>query len=268
MGYLKMAIDAKAVSFSYGSKEILDRISLFIPDGGFFVFLGKNGSGKTTLLKLLSGVLPYQTGTIQFNGLELDAMPLKRRSRLMGFLPQHFRMVFDFSVQDVVMTGRAGHIALRPGKKDWAMVQEVMEKTGVRHLRNESFTEISGGEQQLVRIARILCQSPETIFLDEPTTHLDLFNQTRVLTLLKELADSGITIVSVLHDPSAAFVYGNGFLFLKNGAVYTPESNLAYWDETVLQQVYDLPLECVPYRGRALVAPVLPERFNPKKGVL
>jgi len=253
MGY--MNIHAESISYYYGKKKVLDHVSLSIPDGGFFVFLGKNGSGKSTLLKILSGILPYQKGSITIGGRELKLLPLLKRSRMLGFLPQHFRMVFAFSVEDVVMTGRAPYISLRPGKKDRDMVRDAMERTGITHLRKQSFMEISGGEQQLVRIARVLCQAPKTIFLDEPTTHLDLFNQARVLTLLKELADSGITIVSVLHDPNAAFVYGTGFVFLKNGKRHEPEPGANPWDEKVLEQVYDLPLECVPYRGRALVAP-------------
>jgi iron complex transport system ATP-binding protein len=161
-----------------------------------------------------------------------------------------------------VTTGRAAHVAFRPGKKDREMVREAMERTGIIHLRDRSFTEISGGEQQLARIARVLSQAPKRILLDEPTTHLDLFNQARVLSLLKDLADSGLTVVAVLHDPNAAFVYGNDFVFLKDGKRYRPDEHHHPWDEPVLRHVYDIPLECVPYRERALVAPA---RYNPAK---
>jgi iron complex transport system ATP-binding protein len=137
------------------------------------------------------------------------------------------------------------------------MVRDAMERTGIIHLRNRAFTEISGGEQQLARIARVLSQAPKRILLDEPTTHLDLFNQARVLSLLKELADSGLTVVAVLHDPNAAFVYGDDFVFLKDGKRYRIDAHQQPWDEPVLQHVYDIPLECVPYRDRALVAPAL-----------
>ena len=152
------------------------------------------------------------------------------------------------------MTGRAAHVSWRPGRKDKALVREAMERTGVYEMRRRPFTDISGGEQQLVRIARILAQAPDRILLDEPTTHLDLFNQAKILGLLKDLAASGLTVLAVLHDPNAAFVYGDDFIFLKAGKIHRMAENENPWDERVLRRVYDVPLECVPHRDRALVA--------------
>jgi iron complex transport system ATP-binding protein len=258
-----MAMHAENISFSYGRQQVLDDVSLSISDRSFVVLLGKNGSGKSTLLRILSGILPCQTGKVSIDGQDLKKLSPKERSMIIGFLPQNFRMAFSFSVEDVVMTGRAAHIAFRPGKLDRKMVWEAMERTGILHLQKRVFTEISGGEQQLVRIARVLSQAPKRILLDEPTTHLDLFNQARVLSLLKDLADSGLTVVAVLHDPNAAFVYGDDFVFLKDGNRYRNEGHQQPWDESVLRHVYDIPLECVPYNGRALVAPALRTSCTP-----
>ena len=110
----------------------------------------------------------------------------------------------------------------------------------------------------MVRIARLLSQTPKTILLDEPTTHLDLFNQAKVLGLLKELSLSGLSVVTVLHDPNLAFIYGDTFVFMKDGQAHTITGENKPWDEKILQHFYDIPLESVPYRGRALVAPALP----------
>jgi iron complex transport system ATP-binding protein len=252
-----MALTMENVSFFYNRKQVLDRISFSIPDGTFGVILGQNGSGKSTLLKILSGLLPCQTGSIRIDGIHLKGISPRQRSQMIGFLPQHVRLAFPFSVEDIVMTGRAAHVAFRPGKRDRQMVWEAMERTGTLHLRKQAFTEISGGEQQLVRIARVLSQAPKRILLDEPTTHLDLYNQARVLNLLKELVCSGVTVVCVLHDPSAAFVYGDRFVFLKSGKRFQIDGDQKPWDQNLLREVYDIPLECVPYRGRALVAPVI-----------
>ena len=261
-----MGMIAENISFRYAAAPVLDDVSLHIPDGSFVVLLGKNGSGKSTLLRILSGMLPCQKGTVRIDGKDLKTFTPRQRSRVIGFLPQHFRMAFSFSVQDVVMTGRAAHIALRPGKKDVELVRQAMERTGIDHLRKRPFTEISGGEQQLARIARVLSQQPGRILLDEPTTHLDLYNQARVLNLLKELASSGITVAAVLHDPSAAFVYGDDFVYLQNGRRLKLQEQQEPWDEDVLRQVYGLALECVPYRGRALVAPVLNDSGDLENG--
>jgi iron complex transport system ATP-binding protein len=257
MGYLSMPITAENVSFFYNRKQVLDCISFSIPDNAFCVILGQNGSGKSTLLKILSGLLPCQKGSIRIDGLELKTLSPRLRSQMIGFLPQHVKLAFPFSVEDIVMTGRAAHVSFRPGKRDRKMVWEAMERTGTLHLRQQAFTEISGGEQQLVRIARVLSQAPRKILLDEPTTHLDLYNQARVLNLLSELVASGVTVVCVLHDPSAAFVYGDRFVYLKRGKRFQTGEDQKPWDQSLLREVYEIPLECVPYRGRALVAPVI-----------
>jgi iron complex transport system ATP-binding protein len=252
-----MPITAENLTFFYNNKQVLDRISFSIPDDAFGVILGQNGSGKSTLLKILSGLLPCQKGSIRIDGLDLKTLKPKQRSQLIGFLPQQVRLAFPFSVEDIVLTGRAAHISFRPGKRDRQIALEAMERTGTLHLRKQAFTEISGGEQQLVRIARVLSQAPKRILLDEPTTHLDLYNQARVLNLLKELVASGVTVVCVLHDPSAAFIYGDRFIYLKRGKRFQTSEDQKPWDQSLLQEVYEIPLECVPYRGRALVAPVI-----------
>jgi iron complex transport system ATP-binding protein len=261
-----MAIHIKDLSFGYQQEQVLSNITLSLPDASFIVLLGKNGSGKSTLLKIISGMLPYTTGSVSIEDRELRQLHPKERSRMLAYLPQHYKMVFAFSVEEVVMTGRAAHIAFRPGKKDRAMVQEAMERTEILHLRDRPFTEISGGEQQLARIARVLSQAPTRILLDEPTTHLDLHNQARVLSLLKDLTSSGLTVVAVLHDPNAAFVFGDDFVFLKDGKRFRIEKDQQPWDESVLQHVYDIPLDCVPYRDRALVAPALLTAVKQPKG--
>ncbi len=252
-----MPITAENISFFYNRKQVLDRISVSIPDNAFVVILGKNGSGKSTLLKMMSGLLPCQSGSIRIDDRELKKLSPRQRSQMIGFLPQHVRLAFPFCVEDIVMTGRASHVSFYPGKHDRQRVWEAMERTGTLHLRKQPFTEISGGEQQLVRIARVLSQTPKKILLDEPTTHLDLFNQTRVLNLLKELVASGVTIVCVLHDPSAAFIYGDTFVYLKSGKRFQTDEDRKPWDQDLLREVYEIPLECVPFRGRALVAPVV-----------
>jgi iron complex transport system ATP-binding protein len=252
-----MPITAENVSFYYNRKQVLNRISFSMPDGAFGVILGQNGSGKSTLLKIMSGLLSCQAGCIRIDDFDLKELSSRRRSQMIGFLPQHVRLAFPFCVEDIVMTGRAAHVSFYPGKHDRQMVWEAMERTGTLHLRKQPFTEISGGEQQLVRIARLLSQAPKRILLDEPTTHLDLCNQTRVLNLLKELVASGVTVVCVLHDPSAAFIYGDKFVYLKSGKRFQAGEDEKPWDQNLLQEVYETPLECVPYRGRALVAPVI-----------
>jgi iron complex transport system ATP-binding protein len=105
-------------------------------------------------------------------------------------------------------------------------------------------------------IARVLAQEPKILLMDEPLSHLDLHNQMRVLNLIRKLTKSGLTVMAVLHDPNIAFAYADEFLFLKNGSIRTIDAGVNPWDQSVLADVYDTPIETIPYKGRALVMPV------------
>ncbi|NTV47762.1 MAG: ATP-binding cassette domain-containing protein [Chlorobiales bacterium] len=132
---------------------------------------------------------------------------------------------------------------------------KAMEKAGILHLKDRAYTELSGGEQQLVMIARVLAQNPKILLLDEPTTHLDFGNQAHLLGLLKSLVAEGLTVVAVLHDPNLAFLYGEEFLFMKDGQLLRPERSETLWDADFLKTIYDGNLQAIPFNGRALLVP-------------
>lgn len=255
MGCMNAAIRVEGLSFRYGKRLILEEISLSIPQSRFTVLLGRNGSGKSTLLRVMSGLAEYKSGKVEILGKELRSFSALKRARIVGYLPQQHRPVFPFSVEDVVLTGRASHVALIPGKEDRKKALEVMGRAGIMHLAGRSFTELSGGEQQMVMIARVLAQEPRIILLDEPTAHLDFVNQARILDLIRELVDSGLTVVTVLHDPNIAFLYGDDFVFLKNGRVQSISISQNPWDKGFLKDIYGINVHTIPYRNRALIIP-------------
>jgi iron complex transport system ATP-binding protein len=184
-----------------------------------------------------------------------------RRAQALGFLAQQHHPVFPFSVFDVVLTGRASYVHFIPNKHDRNCAHAALENVGITHLQDRPYTELSGGEQQLVMIARVLAQKPNIILLDEPTSHLDFCNQARLLQLLKTLVyDSNLTILTVLHDPNIAFMYGDEFLFLKKGRIAAPENSRKPWDTDFLKAVYESSLQVIPYMNRGLVVPVNGER--------
>ena len=254
MGYL-MAIRVENLCFGYGNRAILKNITLDIPQGKFTVILGRNGSGKSTLLRLLAGLSEPDSGKITVLGSDIRKLSLRERAKRIGFLPQQHRPVFPFSVEDMILTGRAGYIALMPKKEDKDKASEASERVGISHLKNRAFTELSGGEQQLVMIARVLAQNPKIILLDEPTSHLDLCYQTRLLALVRELVNQGLTITAVLHDPNTAFLYGDEFIFLKNGAIQMPEDSKKPWDMMFLRHIYDTEFQSVSYGDKRLIIP-------------
>lgn len=250
-------LEGSHLSFSYAGRGILHDVAVEIQRGEFSIILGKNGSGKSTLLRIMAGMLKPERGTLQVMGKNIHELSLAERARIIGFLPQFHRPIFPFSVEDVVLTGRASYVNLIPGPEDRSNSLRAMERVGVIHLRSRPFTELSGGEQQLVMIARVLAQEPQIVLLDEPTAHLDFVNQAHVLRLIREFADSELAVVAVLHDPNIAFLYGDRFIFLKDGRIESWASYQKPWDTEMLQRVYGADLRTIPYQDRALVVPIV-----------
>ncbi len=257
MGELKPAISVKNLSFSYSGNQVLKDSAVEIEKSKLTVILGKNGCGKSTLLKIIAGLLPYKQGEILINGTNLNNANLKTRANLFGFLGQKHKAVFPFTVEDVVITGRAAFVNFVPRKNDVDIALNAIRQTGIWHLKDRYYTELSGGEQQLVLIARVLAQEPQILLLDEPTSHLDFCNQIMLLSLLKELTQNNLTIVTVLHDPNIAFLYGDDFIFVKDGKIFRPEAPITAWDESFLKDIYQSNLQSVPWLDRALIVPRL-----------
>jgi iron complex transport system ATP-binding protein len=250
-----MGISVKDLSFGYGETMVLRDIELKAADGKFTVLLGKNGSGKSTLLKLIAGLLPYKHGDIHIMEKDIRSLTISERARLIGYLPQFHTPAFPFTVEEVVLTGRASYIFALPGKKDMEKTNEAIEKVGINHLRQRPYTDLSGGERQLVMIARVLAQEPQVVLLDEPLSHLDLSNQVRFLALIRELVVSGLTVMAVLHDPNIAFMYADEFILIKNGTIRNLQGDESPWDASILMDLYDVQIETLPFRNRALVIP-------------
>ena len=255
MGELNTAISIQNLSFSYEKNTVLLNANATIEAEKLTVILGKNGSGKSTLLRIIAGLLPYKQGLIGISGKELKIMSLSERAKTFGFLSQKHKAVFPFTVEQVVLTGRAGYINFVPKKLDVEVAETAMNKVNIMHLKDRIYTELSGGEQQLVMMARVLAQEPKMLLLDEPTTHLDFCNQIKLLTLLKELTMQKLTVIAVLHDPNIAFLYGDDFLFVKNGTLERPAEPIKPWSAEYLKTVYEHELQSVPYAGRALIVP-------------
>lgn len=250
-----MGVRVSNLSFGYNGRQVLSDISMALEKGCFTVILGKNGSGKSTLFRIMAGILKPWRGSLEIAGKPMADLTLRQRARILGFLPQHHRPVFPFRVEDVVLTGRAGRIVLTPGKEDRTAARQAMDRVGIGHLRRCLFPELSGGEQQLVMIARVLAQNPAIVLLDEPTSHLDFYYQAKVMGIIRELVSKGLTAVAVLHDPNLAMMYGQRLLFLKQGRLVERGRQESPNDVQLLEQVYGMALEMVTYHGRRLVVP-------------
>lgn len=248
------AIRISGLGYKYGERRILEAIDLDIAEGCFTILLGRNGSGKSTLFRLIAGFQPLAEGCIEIFGTPSGRLSMRERAHILGFLPQHHRPVFPFRVHDVVLTGRAGHVRFLPGQPDLEKADEALVRAGIEHLGDRLFTELSGGEQQLVMLARILAQQPRIILLDEPISHLDLVHQMQVMTILQSLARDGYTVFAIIHDPNLATLYADRLVCLKNGRLLNGGEG-ALLSHDILHSLYGSDLSFLEYRGKNLVLP-------------
>lgn len=247
------AISIVGLSHRYGNRSILEGIDLTIAAGRFSVVLGRNGCGKSTLFRLIAGFEPLASGRVCLFGRPLQSMHVRERADLLGFMAQQHRAVFPFTVSDVVLTGRAGRVRFSPGEKDRKAVDAALDRIGIAHLALRFFPELSGGEQQLVMLARVLAQEPRIILLDEPISHLDLAYQARVMALLRSLCDDGYTVVAILHDPNLATLYADRLLCLSRGRICADSGDGGSLAVETLAEVYGMQLAPVSFQGRTLV---------------
>lgn len=214
---------AENIGFAYGAAPILNDVSFDIAKGELVSVLGPNGCGKTTLLKILLGILTPTAGSVFLNDVEIQDIGRKRFARQVAYVPQVHAASFSYTVMDVVMMGRMPHknfFSVFSDEDEQAAVG-ALRKTGILHLKDKSYTRISGGERQLTLIARALAQGARIFILDEPLNGLDYGNQLKLLEQLHGLCGDGYTFVKSTHFPDHAFWVSDHVVMLKDGLVYT-----------------------------------------------
>ena len=217
-----MPLEIKDVDAYYGSVKILDGIDFSASHGELLGVIGPNGSGKTTLLRTISRILKPKVGTILLEGRDVQGMKDKEFSRNFAAVPQDTTINFDFSALDIVLMGRNPHLGRLEleGEKDIEIARRCMELTNCWHLAERPITELSGGERQLVIIARALTQEPKVLLLDEPTSHLDINYQIEIMELLKRLtSEEKLIVVAVIHDLNLAAQYCDRLALLHKGKI-------------------------------------------------
>lgn len=250
-------LQARQLSYRIGDRLILDNVSLDMKAGDNIALLGANGAGKSTLMKLLLGLLTPHAGDVLIEGQRMRAMKRRAVARQIAYVPQSHVPSFPFSVAHIVGQGRLptdglGHT---PSRDDKTSVEQVLTELGILHLSERPYTELSGGERQLVLIARAMVQRANIIILDEPVTGLDYGHQLRLLALLKRLAAQGISILSSTHRPEHALASANRVLVLHDGQLIADGAPHDVIDGALMARLYQVAVEQIDTNGHRFFIP-------------
>ena len=258
-----MSISVHDIHFSYGDHRVLDGVSFSLEPSKLTFLLGPNGSGKSTLFKCMLGHRSPNAGTVAVDGDDTATMKATEIAHRIAYIPQVTAPTFNYTVLQAVLMGRTSHMKLfsSPSAKDIDIAYEALDRLGIRQLANKGSNKISGGEQQLVLIARALAQQAKIIIMDEPTSNLDYGNQLMVLSQMKSLCKDGKLVFLSSHNPQHAMSYADEVLILHHGKVQgqgTPEQVIT---KEMIHQVYGVDVTILEYvddtgHARNMVAPI------------
>lgn len=239
-----------SISVNYGEAKILKDVSLDVAPGEVVALIGPNGAGKTTLIRAISGVLPLQTGLVQTAGYDLSTVSVSQRARLIAVVPQARNLPPAYTVNQAVLMGRTPYLGWigNPSQVDFDKTDWALESTKISHLADRRVEELSGGEQQLVLVARALAQDAKVILLDEPTAHLDLRHQSTILELVRKLSrDRGLAVLMSLHDLNLVSLFSDKVALLGEGQLRAFGTPKEVFNQNYLSDVYHVQLHIISH---------------------
>ncbi len=248
--------------FSYGQRNVLNGIEFEAGENELIFVLGANGAGKTTLFRCILGLLHGYHGSIFVNGSNASELTAKELAKKIAYIPQFHNAVFPYSALDMVLMGTNHRLSVfaSPGRREREISMQAMEQIGIADFAERSFQTLSGGEQQLVLVARALAQQAKIFLMDEPTSALDFGNQVRVLEKISALSHSGYTIVLSCHNPQLAMLYAGRLLAMHEGRIVADGAPENVMNATLLEQLYGIPAQFVQTDGGILIAPIRLEK--------
>ena len=253
-------IEYKNVSIKYEKgRPVINDVSFALEKGSITAFLGPNGSGKTTLMSTLNRLIKPYEGDIFVEEKSIESIPLKKLATMIASVPQFSSPSFSYTVYNMILWGRAPYISYTPKAADYQIVDDTIDRFEITHLKNKPFTSISGGEKQLVLIARAIAQKTPIVLMDEPTTYLDIKNQIKILNVIKNINETdGVTFAITLHEPNhALYLADNVVMVSKGNAVKGKTSDLMtaenieklYNVKSSFMNLYDMRYMTVDYRN-------------------
>mgnify|MGYP001260805710 CR=1 FL=1 len=245
-----MAIEVKDLSFAYAERKVLDNINLKAQPGELIAVLGPNGAGKSTLFRCILKFLKNYQGRIIMDGRDTADMSSVEIAKSIAYIPQSASPIFNYTVHDTVLMGTTSGLGLlqMPGEVQDDAVKKALEMLGIEHLAERGINRISGGERQLVLIARAMVQEADIIIMDEPTANLDYGNQMRVMEMIRNLADSGYTVMMSTHNPDQALLFADTAFVMKNGRVLASGPVEDVMTDEIMRQLYHVNVKILEYQ--------------------
>ena len=240
-----MSLQVNDLRFSYGDREVLKGISFETKYGEFVSVLGPNGVGKSTLFRCILGLMQPGGGAVRVDGDDIGDLTPAQLARRMAYIPQSHNPLFNFSVLDMVLMGTTSQLGrfAAHGKVQERMALEALERMGILHLKDRGCSHISGGERQLVLMARAIAQQAKILIMDEPSANLDFGNKMRVMKTVKGLTEDGYTIIQSTHDPDQAYLYSDRILALHGGKVLAWGTPRDVMTESLISTLYGVDVE-------------------------
>ncbi|MDD3079201.1 MAG: ABC transporter ATP-binding protein [Paludibacter sp.] len=235
-----MTFELQNTSLGYPGHIVLKDVNYSVSTGEIVCVLGKNGAGKTTLFRTLLGVLKPISGKILLDGKDIEKWNRKHFAQKVAYIPQARSLPFPYTVKEVVLFGRTSRLSVfsSPGKKDELIADECLDMLNIRYLGNRIFTQLSGGEQQMVIIARALAQQPAFLIMDEPTSSLDFGNQIKIIRQVNDLKNNSLGIIMATHSPDHAFMCDANVAVVHNGTVWNTGHANDIVTEEMLKEIY------------------------------
>ncbi len=249
-----MSIRIEELSFSYGEHEVLKNISFEANYGEFWSILGANGVGKSTLFRCILGLLPSSGGRRVICGTDAAQLSTSELARKIAYIPQSHNPVFNYSVFDMVLMGTTAQTGKfsSPGSAHRASAEDALARLGISHLAQRGYANLSGGERQLVLIARAIAQNAKILLMDEPSSSLDFGNRLRVMQTARKLTKEGYCIIQSTHDPEQAFFYSDRILAMHNGRVLSCGAPKEIFDAELISTLYGIEVEVHNIKNDAL----------------
>ena len=240
-----MKLDVIDLQFAYRRNHaVLRGVSFQAEEGACICVLGRNGSGKTTLFRCLLGLLDHYRGDIFIDGQNTKSLSIQDRAKKISYIPQAHAPIFNFTVNQTVLMGTNPHMTFfsMPGEKQQARVTNVLQQLGIEHLAERGYAELSGGERQMVLIARALVQDADILIMDEPTANLDYGNQFHILKQIRALSEAGYLVLLSTHNPEHSLYVSDQVLVLQDGKIthYGPTGKIL--NRSVVESIYGIPV--------------------------